>query len=227
MGPDTVVVLPLAAGSKEHGPHLPLGTDAVLANHFADRLDARGALVVAPLLAYHHYPAFVAYPGSASLDARTAEYTVVDIVRSYARHGPRRFYVLNTGLSTVPSLRAAKDTLTREGILLAWTDWHAAVESCTFLEQPAGTHADESETSLMLHIAPGRVDMAKAVREVPPFAPGPWRRSAGQEGGLLSPSGVYGDATMATADKGRRIAEAIERIVAQDIRDLRTALLPP
>src|SRR5438067_8180535 len=75
---DAVVVIPLGAEAKEHGPHLPLDTDFVQANAFTDRLvDAGENVVVAPALNYGFYPAFTEYPGSTNLTENTARDVVV------------------------------------------------------------------------------------------------------------------------------------------------------
>ena len=112
--PDAIVVIPLGAAAKEHGPHLRLKNDFVLAEYFTRRVVAREAVVVAPTINYHFYPAFVEYPGSTSLRLETARDLVVDICRSLARFGPKRFYVLNTGVSTIRALKPAQDQLAAE-----------------------------------------------------------------------------------------------------------------
>src|SRR5437773_637073 len=101
---DRVVVLPLGAGAKEHGPHLPLGNDQILAEYFARRAVEARPVALLPTLTYGFYPAFLEFPGSVSLSSGTQREAVAEICRSIARHGPRRFYVLNTGISTVPPL---------------------------------------------------------------------------------------------------------------------------
>src|SRR3954452_20593383 len=70
--PETVVVIPLGAGSKEHGPHLKLRTDAILPAYLTQRAVDAQDTVVPPPLPYHYYPAFVEYPGSTSLTLETA-----------------------------------------------------------------------------------------------------------------------------------------------------------
>src|SRR5207245_1247614 len=119
---DRVVVLPLGAGTKEHGPHLPLGNDAILADYEAARVVAARPVALLPTLAYGHYPNFVEYPGTVSLSAETQKNVVTEICRSIARYGPRRFYVLNTGVSTLPPLQMAAAELAREGILMRFSD---------------------------------------------------------------------------------------------------------
>ena len=91
---DAVVVLPLGAALKEHGPHLPLRNDLTLAEYLATRIEAASPVVIAPPLTYHFNPEVTEYPGSTSLTADTARDYTVQIVRSLARSGPRRFYVL-------------------------------------------------------------------------------------------------------------------------------------
>jgi creatinine amidohydrolase len=88
---DAVVVIPLGAGSKEHGPHLKLGNDHKLAEYLTSRLVDTAPVIVAPTVPYHYYPAFLEYPGSTSLAFETAREHTVEVARSLARYGPRRF----------------------------------------------------------------------------------------------------------------------------------------
>src|SRR5260370_5174369 len=104
-----VVVIPLGAASKEHGPHLKLKNDWLIAEYLKGRILSASDVVVAPTIGYSFYPAFVEYPGSTSLRFDTARDMVVDICRSLARFGPRRFYVINTGVSTLRPLAAAAE----------------------------------------------------------------------------------------------------------------------
>lgn len=224
---DAVVVLPLGAAAKEHGPHLRLDNDLQLAEYFAARVVTASRIVLAPTLPYHHYPAFTEYPGSTTLRDTTARDVVVDIVTSLAAYGPRRFYVLNTGISTRGPLQLAADELATKGILLRFTDLATALADveAEVAEQPGGTHADEIETSMMLYIAPQSVDMTKAVREwSPKTKPGFSRTPDGP--GHFSASGVFGDATLATRVKGERVVETLVVTMLADIEALRGAEPP-
>ena|SRR5688572_8068310 len=222
LGPETIVVLPLGAAAKEHGPHLLLENDWLLAEYFADRVYQAADVVIAPILSYHHYPAFAEYPGSTSLSAETARDVVVDIVRSLARFGPRRFYVLNTGISTVDPLRASAQVLRAEGILLHFTDIQriAGPVEARIAEQEGGTHADEIETSMMLYIAPQTVDMRKAVKDYAPKTRRGFSRTPDGPG-HFSKSGVFGDPTLATRAKGEQIVEAMVAGILDDLATLR------
>ena len=224
---DRVVVLPLGAASKEHGPHLLLGNDEILAEYFARRVLESRPVALLPTLTYGFYPAFLDYPGSTSVSAETQRDTVVQIVRSVARHGPRRFYVLNTGVSTLRPLKAAAEALEREGVLLRYTNILAAGKDAeaAVRQQPQGTHADEIETSLVLFMKPSAVQMPKAVADGLQGGEGPLRRAAGAPG-VLSPSGVYGDATLATWQKGERVTSAMVDSILEDIDATAVAPLP-
>jgi creatinine amidohydrolase len=228
LGPETVVVIPLGAAAKEHGPHLRLDNDWTLAEYFRDRVLAAAEVVILPTVAYHYSPAFAEYPGSTSLRVETARDLIVDIVRSIARHGPRRFYVLNTGVSTRSALIPAAEQLAREGVLLRFTDLLtvAGPVERELAEQRGGTHADEIETSMLLYIAPERVDMSKAVADFHPRGERGWLSRDPNTHETYSASGCWGDPTLATRAKGERVVEAIVAGMLADIEALRGAELP-
>lgn len=226
--PETVVVIPIGAGSKEHGLHLKLGHDAVLADYLTRRVLDAADVVIAPPLPYHYYPAFVEYPGSPSLTLETAQTVTTEVALALSAYGPRRFYVLNTGVSTARALLPAARALATQGILLTYTDLAARLDraSAPIRQEEGGTHADEVETSMMLYVDPASVEMRRAVREFRP-SPGPLhltrRRNAP---GTYSESGVWGDPTLASRDKGRTIVEALVTGILEDIEALRRSTPP-
>jgi creatinine amidohydrolase len=228
LGPETIVVIPLGAAAKEHGPHLRLDNDLTLADYFRDRVLAQAEVVIVPTVPYHYYPAFTEYPGSTTLRLETARDLIVDLVRSLAKHGPRRFYVLNTGVSTKRALLPAAELLAAEGVLLHFTDLLAVVGpvEAELAEQPGGTHADEIETSMMLYIAPARVDMSKAVADYHPRGERGWFSRDPNTTETYSKTGVWGDPTLATWAKGQRVVEAMVAGMLADIEALRAAELP-
>jgi creatinine amidohydrolase len=194
--PTTVIVIPLGAAAKEHGPHLRLKNDWVLAEYFKQRVLEAAEVVIAPTVAYSFYPAFLEYPGSVSLRLETARDTIIDICRSLSHYGPRRFYVLNTCVSTIGALQPAATTLAGEGILLRYADLGelAGPTARRIAQQEGGTHADEIETSMLLYVAPELVDMSKAAKDYHPKAGGLTRDPRGA--GAYSPTGIYGDAIL-------------------------------
>jgi creatinine amidohydrolase len=225
---DAVVLIALGAAAKEHGPHLRLDNDWRMAEYFKRRVMAETAVVVAPTIPYHYYPAFLEYPGSTHLRFETARDLVVDVVRSLARFGPRRFYVLNTGVSTLKPLQAAAEMLRDDGVLL----WYSTLRDVggdaadRIEEQEGGTHADEIETSMMLYIDPSAVDMTQAVREYnADNGPGGLTRTKNGPG-AFSASGVYGDATLASVEKGRAVVEATVAGIVRELDRLRATSVP-
>jgi creatinine amidohydrolase len=221
---DTIVVLAVGAQSKEHGRHLPLNNDWLMAEYLKTRVVRAATVVAYPTVNYHFYPAFRPFPGSTTMEQTTARDMVADIIRSIATHGPRRFYVLNTGVSTIAPLKATQALLRLEGIEMQFTDIlsvASAVEKKLSTQQE-GTHADETETSVMLYIAPEVVRMPKAVKD--------YRRLRDQwphvNGGPEAATGVYGDPTLATREKGEAIVEAMVAGMLREIETLRSAKLP-
>jgi creatinine amidohydrolase len=225
--PRTVVVIPIGAESKEHGPHLKLKTDYTEAQYYQRRIVARADVVVAPIVNYSFYPAFGEYPGSTTLRLETARDVIVDICRSLARYGPKRFYALNTGVSTVRALRPAAERLAAAGILMRYTNiLEAGAEAEKRVKQEeGGTHADEIETSLMLFIDPASVNMSKAVKDYHPSEDGGLTRDPRQPG-VYSASGIFGDATLATRKKGEAIAQGTVDGMLREIEELRRAPVP-
>ena len=225
--PDTVVVIPLGAAAKEHGPHLQLNNDFLMAEYLKRRVLAAADVVIAPTVSYSYYPAFVNYPGSTTVPLEAARDTVLSICRTLAAHGPKRFYILNTGISTVRALKQAHDAAAAEGITLYYFSLATlGTLEKTLLKQPGGTHADEGETSMMLYMAPEAVDMKKAVKDYHPrTGDGPFQRVQGLPG-IYSKSGTWGDATLATREKGQQLTEAAVRIILEEIEALRKSPRP-
>jgi creatinine amidohydrolase len=227
--PNTLVVIALGAESKEHGRHLQLNNDFLMAEYLKKRvLDAAPPnVVVAPTINYSYYPAFLEYPGSTSLSVDTARAMIADIIHSLAHYGPRRFYILNTGISTLRPLTEAASDLSKDGIVLRYTDLTRDDPVEKKVRQSGGTHADEIETSMMLYIAPESVRMKKAVRDLNPNQPGGLTRDPHGEG-TYSPTGAWGDPTLATREKGRAVVESLVATILKDIEELRqTPPSPP
>ena len=145
-------------------------------------------------------------------------------MHSLTAYGPRRFYVLNTGVSTARPLAAAAEILKAEGIRFAFTNILevSGPAEAQVKQQVRGTHADEIETSMMLYMHPERVDMSKAVKDDSPQGAGGLTRVRGNDK-TYSPSGVWGDATLATREKGRIVVEAMVLGILREIETLRSA----
>jgi creatinine amidohydrolase len=226
--PDTVVVIALGAESKEHGRHLQLNNDFLMAEYLKKRVlaSAQQNVVVAPTINYSFYPAFLEYPGSTSLSMDTARAMIAEIIHSLAHYGPRRFYILNTGISTLRPLAQATTDLAKDSIVLRYTDLTKDDPVEKKVRQSGGTHADEIETSMMLYIAPESVRMNKAARDLSPNQPGGLTRDPHGKG-TYSPTGVWGDPTLATREKGQAVVESLVTTILKDIEDLRQVAPQP
>jgi creatinine amidohydrolase len=222
--PDSIVVIPIGAASKEHGPHLKLKNDWLLAEYFKREILRSAEVVIAPTVNYHYYPAFIEYPGSVSLRLETARDLMVDICRSLARYGPRKFYALNTGVSTMRALELSAKILADEGSAFRYTDILKLTEpvESKVKQEEGGTHANEIETSMMLFIAPATVDMGKAIKDYHGSAPGRLTRDP-KGNGTYSASGIYGDATLATRRKGEILVRAIIDGILKEIHSFRSS----
>lgn len=207
-------ILPIGAGAKQHGLHMAMATDQVFAEYFSRALAERIDALIWPTLTYGFYPAFVAYAGSVSLSNRPFQAVVTEIANSLSGFGARRVLILDTGLSTIApvdaAIRASREpALIRHLKVFAGQRFEATVR--TLKQQSYGSHADEMETSLMLAIAPELVDMARAkASPVSPEGPSPGPLSPDDPSlPNYSPSGSFGDPTLASAEKGSRLLAAI------------------
>jgi creatinine amidohydrolase len=144
---------------------------------------------------------------------------VADIVRSLAHYGPQRFYILNTGISTNRPLAQAKEILAAEGIEMRFTDLTHFDDIEKKVRTSGGTHADEIETSMMLYIAPDSVEMKKAVRDLHESKPGELTRDPDKPG-TYSPTGAWGDPTLATREKGKVVVEGMVDAILKEITEL-------
>jgi creatinine amidohydrolase len=226
-----VAVLPIGAGTKEHGPHLPCGTDLMVVEELARRVVEAAPVLLLPALAYGFFPAFVDWPGSVSIRPEYFAGMVADIVRSLARHATNKFLLLDGGVSTHPPLRTLSYELHNElGVRVAVTNIVALGHEVrhAVAEQESGGHADEIETSCMLAIRPDLVRMDRAVKDIDPALPGTRGDDSVRKftlaGKMATPSGVNGDPTLATAVKGERVLAAMAQDIIVFLRDF--AALP-
>ncbi|MFX0124469.1 MAG: creatininase family protein [Candidatus Hodarchaeota archaeon] len=217
-----IALIALGARTKEHGPHLQLNNDYLLAEFLKEQVKAQVPTIVLPTLQYGYYPAFIEYPGSVTLTKETFCNMVVEICQSISSYGIRKFYILNTGVSTLLPLEQAAKILSKEGVTLKYFDILGFSKELpdNLLLQEGGSHADEEETSIMLHIAPETVDMSKAVKDLDlrPNRKGLTRDPNGDS--TFSPTGIWGDPTLATREKGRIIVDIMVSTIIKQINEM-------
>ena len=193
----SVVVVPIGAASKAHGPHLPLKTDALTARALAQGVIDRLGVVAAPVVGFGYYPAFTSFAGSQYLTAETFRTLLRELIGNFRQHGVRRIALINTGVSTE---RPIDELAAEQGDLLVLHMRVMGQAAEGLIENREGGHADERETSVMLALDPRgvRMDRLKLV-------------------GSFEATGATGDPTRATAFKG-------ERLIAARVDDLVAAL---
>src|SRR5258708_2458070 len=159
-----VVVIPIGAASKAHGPHLPLKTDALTARALGQGVIDRLDVVAAPVVGFGYYPAFTSFPGSQHLTAETFKALVRELVGNFRAHGVRRIALINTGVSTE---RPLDELAAEQGDLLVLHMRVTGQAAEGLIENHEGGHADERETSVMLALDPRRVRMDKLKNDGP------------------------------------------------------------
>lgn len=225
---NALAIVPVAS-LEQHGPHLGTGVDIVcctgVAHEVARRLMAMGReVVVTPCvwtgLAEHH----VAFGGTVTLDYATFAAVLRGVVRSVARAGFKRVMLLNGhgGNAEAVAVAGSEFSVEFEIPVAAGTYWHMVPEVIApILErQPGLMHACEAETSMMMTLMPEAVRMDRLEEAYGPSS----SRVEGQPATLfrrksfkeITPSGVIGDARVASAEKGEKLLAAVaEKIATQ------------
>jgi creatinine amidohydrolase len=207
-------ILPVGS-TEQHGPHLPLNTDNLIAERMARETAMRSVGLVLPTMPVGYAWVWRDIPGTMTLRFDTYMRFVRDVAESLERWGVKAVFLISGhGSNPQPIKHAVRELIYDQlgikvlydvysGIdrMLAEADskrWHTEI------------HAEEIETSLMLAIAPELVRMALAAADYPPV-PSDYARSELSMGHIMQ-TGVFGDPLPATAEKGRRwIGYAAER----------------
>jgi creatinine amidohydrolase len=210
-----VVVLPFGAGAKEHGPHLPMNADLVVAEYLLERAVERLPVLVAPAITHGWFPAFREFPGTEVADPAIFQAYVHQVALSLVRSGAKRLVLLNTGIRNATGLPisiVAREITAETGVptlVVSWDDLETD-EVAALQQSPVDGHAGEVETSIHLYLQPHLVDLDAAVtdlgagaKDYPGYRPGGFSRDP--ESPRYTPSGVFGDGTLGRADFGERV----------------------
>lgn len=235
----TVVVIPTGS-IEQHGPHLPLDTDAFLATEVAlagaHQARKEGPVIVTPSVCFGFSEHHMAFPGTLSLRGSTFTHQVAEVCGSVLRHGFQRVLIVNGHGGNTALLAALVQRLgfEHDGWFAFLNYWDVAREVAQQIrESPPGGmgHACEFETSLMLHLRPEQVRVERIQREIvePHYASqqmdlllkGPltahWKTHE------LTESGVMGAPDLANPMKGKQLFEACVEGVAGVIEEVRRA----
>lgn len=214
-------LLAVPVGScEQHGPHLPLDTDTLIALAFANDLAARNAhTLVAPPLSIGASGEHRGFPGTLSIGTAAMTMTLVELARSALPEpgsgSPSPFdavLFVNAHGGNAEALEAARSILVAESRRVGV--WHPRIEG-------GDPHAGATETSLMLHLHPHTVRMDLA--EAGSSARFSHIRDELTTGGLaaVSPNGILGDPTTASAEAGERLFEALRATLLKAADELR------
>jgi creatinine amidohydrolase len=237
---NTVILQPLGA-IEQHGPHLPVVTDMAIASGVLGaalaRLDASvPAYSLAPL-GYGKSDEHVGFPGTITLSAETLLHLLMEIGHSVYRSGFRKLAFVNAhgGQPQVVEIAARQLRIAYSDLevfpLFIWNVPRERVPLPPGVDLETEIHAGDSETSLMLALLPEQVRMALARREVVSLKPG---SLLSIEGKLpfawvtrdLSGSGVIGDPTHATREKGEALLDALAQGWVRVLTELHTFRQP-
>lgn len=218
-----IVFLPTAA-TEQHGPHLPVGTDAIILSTLIDHFIAtqqfdEGSLIFAPLLNVGKSNEHMGFAGTITYGTQTYYAVLHDIAGAIAKSGFKKLVLFNShGGNTDMLNMISRDLRIDFGMdvfVFDWwftSFWEKGLEGLKQSGKYGVFHACELETSLMLHAAPETVHMELAVDEDPVEALrdndfvtlfGPY--NAGWKTSDVTESGVIGAPTYATAEKGKRL----------------------
>lgn len=220
----TIAMLPIAA-LEQHGPHLPVGTDAILnlgcIEQMIPQVPAAMDLRILPVQTAGKSNEHLWQKGTVTHTAQTLIEAWTEVGLSVARAGVKKLAIVNShgGNEEVMGI-VARELRVRAGMLVVKTGWTRFPPPPGLIaddERRLGIHGGDLETSLMLHFRPELADMEKAENFVSIAADDEATYSYLRPTGIhayawiardLNPHGVVGDASIATADKGRQIAEA-------------------
>jgi mycofactocin system creatininase family protein len=206
-----LVLIPTGS-TEQHGPHLPLETDSVIAatvaKGVAERLKASSLVVdvvIAPTITFGASGEHQGFAGTTSIGQDVLQSLIIEVVRSMSLWAGRVIFV-NAHGGNVRALELAVSQMIAENHDVAWVP-------CSTVG--GDSHAGRTETSLMLHIAPTSVDLGRAVigntdslRSLLP--------ALGQSGvQAVSASGILGDPTGASAADGAALLDAMITDVTQ------------
>jgi creatinine amidohydrolase len=236
---DILVLIPVGS-IEQHGPHLPVDTDTRLVTAIAEAMEEKEDILLAPTIWMGHSPHHLSFGGTLSAGHRLMADNMVQMARCFEGMGFRRLLFLNGhGGNNLP-LGMVLQTLKEELPLLkcwACNYWQIADEGiCAIRESRMGGmgHAGELETSLYMYLAPEKVRTEK-IEDAGEMDPNHWFRTemflapkamTTRNFKEFTPTGVFGNPSLAGAEKGGRFFDAIITAMGTFIRTLPQAEQP-
>ena len=233
----TIFLLPTGA-IEQHGPHLPVDTDIFNSNALVESVAAsfKSNVIALPPIWWGTSPHHKGYPGTISLRLETFHHLLTDIFSSLTAHGFYRFLVLNGHGGNAGILTASTADLSETlGVSIPTYSYWQSIKNVLVeigdSEIGGMGHACEMETSLALHLRPELVDLKAIARDMPDVRVALSCIDFRQPGFLGIPldfrrdskSGVMGDPTLATAEKGEKIFTAALAAAKDAVQSLLSA----
>ena len=225
-----VVVLPIGA-MEQHGPHLPVWTDALLAERYARRafelLPPEVSALLLPTLSYGKSNEHTGYAGTIALSAATLMAVLRDIAAAVAGSGFTRLLFLNThgGNKAVLEIMC-RDLRAEYGLLCFMAQGQHDTSKLPDIEKRFGIHANTAETALLLHLAPELVKTPLPAAHYPAPLSQNFNLTFPPQVGWLtrdwSMDGYFGDPSAATATDGAEWFEQIAASIAVQIIEAST-----
>jgi creatinine amidohydrolase len=157
---DDLIILPVGS-TEEHGPQSPLGTDFYIARALARGIGEKAGALVAPAIPIGNAEGLLDFSGTISIDPGILQDLIFEVCENFIRHGARRFFIVNGHGGNNAALRyAAAELYERYGVFVAASEWWMVMP--TISEFQAHDHGGKFETSMMMAIDEGTVDLAKA-----------------------------------------------------------------
>jgi creatinine amidohydrolase len=212
---DPRLIVPVGA-LEQHGPHLPLGSNVLIARSLAVDLSNEFSVLRAPTIYYGvNVMGAQNYAGTATLRQKTLHRSINELLATWEVHGITEFIVI-TAHRHEPHLDALATLITRRARLRVVSVWD--VDITDLLEtQPGPLHADEAETSLMLFLHPENVKMDRAKDFE--LTDAQFKRYL--KGQLVVPpaggGGVVGHPSAATAAKGESIYKRMLHVIGDAV----------
>lgn len=221
VGQFPVAILPLGA-TEQHGHHLPLGVDIMLAEGLARLVAQETGALLLPAVPFGYSWVWRDIPGTVSLQQHHVEAVIKDVAHSVSRYGIQLLVLINGHEANTSSMKYATRELQDELAMPVIYFFYPGLSELMAKHCDSETwhgmiHACEFETSLMLAMYPEHVQMEKAVAEYPE-RPSLYGKSS-ESLGDLSESGVYGDPTKATEEKGRLMLDAFVKTVSGNVKE--------
>lgn len=240
---DPVVVIPMGSVELE-GPHLPLGTDTIVAEEIVRQLTREEGILLAPTVNVGYSKWFKPFPGTISFEHDTLTRVLLDCCRCLFDHGISRFVFLNAHKGNNCCVEDTARSMISEkqikiGMLSIWKLANDLIQGKGLIDEGRFTHAGEIMTSVVMAVRPETVKTEKIKADKaksPEGSPFKVKNSLGETDFMgsvqtvfqdirkVTDTGILGDPQTASAEKGRQIMDMIvsySKAYLQEFRKLK------